>query len=369
MNTPKLLLYSLLLILVGIAACTSEDMPPAPNFAHAISGEATPWTHDDFDNADGKFAFAIFSDLYSGERDRVFSIAMAQLNLLRPELILSIGDLIDGGTEDRDRLAKEWDEFDAKVAAARAPAFYVGGNHDLTNLTMRDVWTERYGARYYHFVYKNVLFLMLDSEDFEDWRMQMIYKARAIAIEILEGDEPEKWPETAYFKMPERNTGMIRAEQAAYFRRVIAENPQVRWTFLLMHKPVWRNEDAKEFQSIEVALADRPYTVINGHFHSYSLTQRNGRDYIHLGTTSGDQNAADDMAFDHVTLVTVDEGEPSIVNLRMDGILDKSGQRLGIILGLAQLAVIVRNDFPVFFRDLIGCVRPDTDRILVCHSR
>jgi hypothetical protein len=31
------------------------------------------------------------------------------------------------------------------------------------------------------------------------------------------------------------------------------------------------------------------------------------------------------MAFDHVTLVTVDEGEPSIVNLRMDGILDKSG--------------------------------------------
>jgi predicted MPP superfamily phosphohydrolase len=318
------LLFLLSLTAILTAREISNETNPA-GFHHEFEGDSSPWSHDNFDAAESKFTFAVFSDLQSGERDGVFRIAMEQLNLLRPELILSVGDLIDGGTEERAELTTEWDEFDAKVSAARAPVFYVGGNHDLTNLTMRDVWTERYGARYYHFIYKNVLFLMFDSEDFEDWRMQVIYKARAIAIEILEGDEPEKWSETEYFKMPERNTGMVRSEQAAYFRRVIAENPQVRWTFLLMHKPVWRNENATEFQSIEAALAGRPYTVINGHFHSYSLTKRHGRDYIHLATTSGGQNAADDMAFDHVTLITVDEGEPSIVNLRMDGILDKSG--------------------------------------------
>jgi predicted MPP superfamily phosphohydrolase len=325
MKMQRALTLTFLFLFAGVTGCSSESVAQSGSFSHAIAGDATPWNHDDFDSADGKFTFAIFSDMYSGERERVFSIAMAQLNLLRPEFILSVGDLIDGGTEDRTQLTKEWNEFDAKVAAARAPAFYIGGNHDLTNLTMRDVWNERYGARYYHFIYRNVLFLMLDSEDYDKFRMQAIYKARAIAIKILYGENPEKWSETEYFRMPERNTGTIGAEQAAYFRRVIAENPQVRWTFLLMHKPVWRNENAKEFQSIEAALADRPYTVINGHFHSYSLTERNGRDYIHLATTSGGQNATDDMAFDHVTLVTVDEGEPSIVNLRMDGILDKSG--------------------------------------------
>lgn len=313
------------LLLVCVCACTTENKPPSAEFSHTLTSEAVPWTHEDFDNSDEKFTFAVFSDLYGGERDRIFNIAMAQLNLLRPELILSVGDLIDGGTEDRERLNMEWTAFDRKVGRTLAPAFYVGGNHDLTNLTMRDVWTERYAARYYHFVYKNVLFLVLDSEDFADDRMQEIYQARAAALAIQAGPEPEKTAETEYFNMHERQTGKIREEQAAYFRKAIANNPRVRWTFLFMHKPVWRNEDATEFQSIETALADRPYTVINGHFHSYSLTERHGRDYIHLATTSGGQNPADDMAFDHVTLVTVGDGDPSIVNLRMDGILDKSG--------------------------------------------
>lgn len=308
-----------------LAACDVSIDTDSANFQHQISASSLPWTHEDFDSADDKFTFAVFSDLYGGERERIFNIAMAQLNLLRPELILSVGDLIDGGTEDRDQLASEWDTFDAKVSATLAPTFYVGGNHDLTNLTMRNVWTERYAARYYHFIYKDVLFLILDSEDFEDQRMQVVYKARAVALEIQAGDAPETWTESEYFSMPERMTGTIRAGQAAYFQQVIADNPQVRWTFLFMHKPVWRDENAREFQSIEAALSDRAYTVINGHYHSYSLTERHGRDYIHLATTSGSQNPVDDTAFDHVTLVTVGDGDPSIVNLRMDGILDKSG--------------------------------------------
>ena len=100
----------------------------------------------------------------------------------------------------------------------------------------------------------------------------------------------------------------------------------MRWTFLFLHKPVWRNDDATEFQSIEAALSDRPYTVINGHLHSYSYAQRNGRDHITLGTTGGSQNAADGMAFDQVTLVRMTVDGPVIGNLRMDGILDKRGR-------------------------------------------
>jgi len=311
-------ILSALLFLQGCATVESAT------FEHGVASEKKPWTHESFDAGDDRFMFAVFSDLYSGERDGVFAVAMAQLQLLRPEIILSVGDLINGGTEDRAQLRREWDGFDAKVAGMQAPVFHVGGNHDLTNPVMRKFWEDRYGARYYYFVYKNVLFLMLDSEDYEEQRMWEIYKARAIALPIFD-NEPEKLPETDYFKMPERQTGAISVEQATYFRQVIADHPDVRWTFLMMHKPVWRNDNATEFQSIESSLADRPYTVINGHFHSYSLTSRNGRDYIHLGTTSGGQDGSDPMAFDHVTLVTMTSEGPSVANLRLEGILDKTG--------------------------------------------
>jgi hypothetical protein len=315
------ILTCLLPALLHLHGCATE---PGLVFEHGVDSEITPWTHESFDVEDNRFMFAIFSDLYGGEREGVFAVAMDQLQMLRPELVLNIGDLILGGTEDLDRLGADWDEFDAKIAGMTAPVFNIGGNHDLTNPVMREFWENRYGARYYHFVYKDVLFLMLDSEDLETQRMQEVYQARARAIETFQSD-PGQWTETEYFNMPERRTGAIRAEQANYFRQVIADNPDVRWTFLLMHKPVWRDDDAAEFQSIESTLSDRPYTVINGHYHSYSLTERNGRDYIHLGTTSGSQDPTDPMAFDHVTLVTMTDEGPSLVNLRLEGILDKSG--------------------------------------------
>ncbi len=294
-------------------------------FSHEFTGTSVPWTDRPFDDAAEKFTFAVFSDLNGGEREGVFATAVSQLSLLRPELIVSVGDLIDGGSEDRGQLAEEWRSFDARASAASAPVFYVGGNHDLTNPTMREVWVERYGARYYHVVYKNVLFLMLDSEDYTEERMREIYLARAEVIELLSSDQPERARESAYNQMPERVTGAIGKAQADYFLRAIADHPDVDWTFMFMHKPVWRNDAEAEFAAIESALADRPYTYFNGHLHTYSHTTRHGRDYINLGTTGGAQRAGNPMSFDHVTLVTMDGGGPTIANLKMDGILDRSG--------------------------------------------
>jgi len=308
-----------LLLLMGC----SGTVPTA--FQHNLNERPTPWTHNRFDNAENKFTFAIFSDLNGGEREKVFEVAVAQLSLLRPELILSVGDLIDGGTENRETLRQEWESFDVRASRAVAPVFKVGGNHDLTNLTMRDVWMERYGARYYHFIYKNVLFLALDSEDYFDDRMQEIYEARAEYIELRDSMEPEQVKEMKYMKMPERTTGEMGKEQSDYFLKVIAEHPNVDWTFLFMHKPVWLKENDPEFAAIESALSNRPYTLFNGHFHSYSHTIKNGRDYIMLGTTGGSQNADNEMSFDHVMMVTMTKDGPTIGNLKLDGILDKTG--------------------------------------------
>jgi hypothetical protein len=109
-------------------------------------------------------------------------------------------------------------------------------------------------------------------------------------------------------------------------QRVLAEHPDVRWTFLFFHKPVWQSENEPEFGAIETALSNRPYTVFGGHFHSLSRTVRHGRDYFILGTTGGSQNVADPMSRDHVTLVTMTAEGPSIAHLTLDGILDADGK-------------------------------------------
>ncbi len=313
------------LIVVLLISCKKE-IKKTPQFQHDILEGPTPWTSIDFElEEEEDFTFAIISDLNGGEREGVYSTAVEQLNQLDPTFVLSVGDLIDGGTEDESQLTKEWDSFDARTAKFNMPFFYLGGNHDLTNPVMRKFWKNRFGPRYYHFVYEDVLFLMMDSEDYEEKRMLEIYEARAEAIKIIDGEIDGVYEETDYYNMQERTVGGMSGDQLTYFREVLEDYPTVKWTFVLMHKPLWMREDKKGLGQLEELLANRPYTVINGHLHSYSHRTRNNADYIVLGTTGGYQNPIDSMAFDHVTLVRMAD-RPIITNLKMDGILDKTGR-------------------------------------------
>jgi hypothetical protein len=295
-------------------------------FKHEIKTQAKPWTGTPAPSSDGQVMFAVIGDLNSGHRPGVFEVAAQQLSLLKPKFILSIGDLIEGGTEDSTQLTKLYDEFDARVEKAGAPFFHVGGNHDLTSPKTRSFWEKHYGRRYYHFVYENILFLVIDSEDYTEKRMTEIFHARNRAIALLDSGKIAHAMKTEYFAMPERVTGEVSDAQSAYFEKVIEQNPTVRWTFLFMHKPVWQRSGTGNLERIEAALSKKNYTLFNGHFHKYAYTERNGKDYIMMATTGGGQDQTSKNAFDHITLVTVAEGQPSIVNVRLDGMLDKTGQ-------------------------------------------
>lgn len=315
--------FLFILSLVSFGCETPSEKKPI--FEHDILSGPTPWTSDSFELEEEDFTFAIISDLTGGERPNIYATAVGQLNRLDPTFVLSVGDLIEGGTEDTAQLEKEWESFDGRTSFLNMPFFHLGGNHDLTNPVMRRFWENRFGRRYYHFVYENVLFLMLDSEDYEEERMMEIYEARAKALQIINGEIEGVYEESDYFKMPERNLGGMSDEQVAYFKNVLEKYPDVKWTFLLMHKPLWMHEDNKGLERLEALLANRPYTVFNGHVHSYSHRKRLERDYIMLGTTGGSQNPRDSMAFDEVTLVRMDK-EPIITTLKMAGILDETGK-------------------------------------------
>lgn len=315
----------ILILLLGLTLwCCQGEVPVPIEFYHEVSDGPKPWTSEVFEAAEPDFTFAIISDLTGGERPGIYSRAVAQLNQLEPTFVLSVGDLIEGGTEDTLQLKKEWDSFDARTSNLTMPFFHLGGNHDLTNPEMRSFWNKRYGPRYYHFRYRDVLFLMMDSEDYSEKRMYEIYQARDTALRVINGKLEGIYEESTYYNMPERRLGSLGAEQLMYFQEVLEAQKDVRWTFVLMHKPLWLREDKNGLGGLEAILKDRNYTVFNGHFHSFSHRIRQGMEYFMLGTTGGAQNPEDPNAFDHISLVRIAD-KPVITHLKLEGILNHSG--------------------------------------------
>ncbi len=206
----------LLVVLTGtlVYGC-KQNLHQNTSFVHQIQTSQKPWNQSPRDS-DGDFSFAIISDLTGGERERIFEVAVEQVNRFEPLFVLSVGDLIEGGTEDTLQLKREWDDFDHRANKLEAPFFHLGGNHDLTNPSMKRFWQGRYGPTYYYFMYNQVLFLMLDSEDYEDKRMMEIYRARARALKMIEGEIEGVYEESEYYNMEERRTGSMSAEQRIY---------------------------------------------------------------------------------------------------------------------------------------------------------
>ena len=280
---------------IVVATCVISlfyNVPPATaEIAETSVGPAriqvqpvNPWTHLDFRDDAANFQFAIIGDRTGGPREGVFQDGLAKLNLLQPEFVMSAGDLIKGYTEDRDVLKAEWDEFESFVSRLEMPFFYLAGNHDITNSVMAEVWEERFGASYYSFLYKDVLFLCLNSEDGE---MTNISDA-----------------------------------QIEWARETLSRHDGVRWTLVFIHKPLWRYESDDGdgvlrdtgWAEIEAAIARRRHTVFAGHFHSYFKHVRHRQNYFTLATTGGGSGLRGPMygEFDHVVWVTM-TGEGPVV--------------------------------------------------------
>ena len=271
-----------------LAAC-SDGPPPAP-----IESTETPWTHLEFLDGPEVFHFAVVADRAGAHRPGVFQSALGRLEALGPSFVISVGDLLDTSDFNRtpELLTEEaaqdlWTEFDGMVDDLSMPFFFVGGNNDLRSDMLEDVWIRRFGRTYYHFRYQDVLFLVLNSED-----------------------------------PPGSPAGALSEDQLAWLRRTLAQQEDVRWTFLFLHKPMWLLPDHPVWTAVEEALGNRPRTAFGGHFHGYSRTEVNGQVYYGLATTGGSSEllGVAEGQFDHVVWVTMTEEGPRISNLLLDGI-------------------------------------------------
>jgi 3',5'-cyclic AMP phosphodiesterase CpdA len=275
-----------LILIASIVLASSNLFAQNPSFFKSeVETDLKPWTHLNFYNDPDNFQFAIVTDRNGGNRPGIFADAVSKINILYPEFVLSVGDLINGYTRDTAQIKYEWNEVNQIIDELKMPFFYLPGNHDITNQVMAKEWEKRYGRRYYDFTYKNTLFIILDSNDDDDYSLTR--------------------------------------EQTDFAIESIRQHPDVRWTFVLMHHPIWTYNTDGRFEELESALSDRKATILAGHTHHYNHEHRKGQNYYVLATTGAGSNLRGNYfgEFDHITWVTMTDAGPSLANLRLDGIL------------------------------------------------
>jgi hypothetical protein len=293
--------------------------------------EAKPWTSHDFRDDPEDFQFVIIGDRTGGANVQgTFKLAIGQLNLLQPEFVINVGDLIEGYSEDKAELNAEWDELDGMLDELEMPFFRTPGNHDIANKTAQKVWRERHGASYYYFVYDDVLFLVLDSEDPPREAPEGI-KEKLDTYNRLQTEDPEKAKAMLAEFMSDESVVAGLAEpvvfgddQIAFIKETLSEHPDVRWTFLFLHEPAWE-KPSESFKAVQQLLKDRNHTFFGGHLHYYDYDNIDGREHITMGPAGASFHQEGPGNVDHIMWVTMTDDGPRIANIALKGIFDRKG--------------------------------------------
>jgi hypothetical protein len=216
--------------------------------------------------------FVIFGDRTGGAPGglRILKQATKDTNLLDPDLVMTVGDLVQGYNTTKSWL-KEAKEYSNIMNSLKMPWYPVAGNHDMywrgakkPKTQHEKNYEKHFGPLWYWFPHKNAAFIVLFTD---------------------EGN-----PKTGSKSFKDPDDLKMSQQQLAWLKETVTKTKKYDHVFVLMHHPRW---DKKRYgpNNWEIAhkmlvAAGNVTAVFAGHIHRMKYDgKRDGIEYHIVGST------------------------------------------------------------------------------------